>query len=323
MKETISIKLFNTLKRGRDKLGKDSFAQVKQFVESQRLDDGSFMDKCGKTDIYYTAFGWMLSYVLGIRIETRNVFSYLGKQDALSMDLIHYAAFMRCKMILALFEGGMVNLLLNASTKTPVRDLESFVRIPHADPLSPYTQFIWLSLLEDTRNPIQDKKTVLASLDSYQVKGGGFSNIKEDIGASANAMDEFHNSHNWRERPCIGATTNATTAALTVAGQLGGYKDNANVRYLWDAQTDSGGYGASQDSPLPDLLSTATALFVLKNYNKKPKFAVSDFIEAHWLENGGFAATLLEDCSDVEYTFYGLLALGNDEVGSGEIRNKK
>jgi hypothetical protein len=28
------------------------------------------------------------------------------------------------------------------------------------------------------------------------------------------------------------------------------------------------------------------------------------------LDSGGFSATLLEDTSDVEYTFYGLLALG-------------
>ena len=35
------------------------------------------------------------------------------------------------------------------------------------------------------------------------------------------------------------------------------------------------------------------------------------FVQAHWLESGGFAPTLLDDYSDVEYVFYGLLALGS------------
>ena len=58
------------------------------------------------------------------------------------------------------------------------------------------------------------------------------------------------------------------------------------------------------------MLSTATSLVMLNCYGMKPKFAARDFIEAHWLDSGGFSATLMEDKSDVEYTFYGLLALG-------------
>jgi len=41
-----------------------------------------------------------------------------------------------------------------------------------------------------------------------------------------------------------------------------------------------------------------------------PKFNANDFIDAHWLPSGGFSATLIDETSDVEYTFYGLLALG-------------
>jgi hypothetical protein len=58
------------------------------------------------------------------------------------------------------------------------------------------------------------------------------------------------------------------------------------------------------------LLSTATALFALRCYGVEPRYSAVDFIEGHWLDDGGFAATLLDDESDVEYLFYGLLALG-------------
>lgn len=288
MKETISIKLFNTLNQGKEKLKQASLSRVRRFVESQRMNDESFMNKSGESDIYYTVFGWMLSYVLGIQPDPKKTALYLAKQDAQSMDLIHYAAYMRCRIIQNLFEGGKIKLLLTSLSKTPIRPLTGFSALPHNDPYAPYTQFIWLSLLEDTRNPVIDKDESLSSLADYHITGGGYSNIKDSITA----------------------TTNATAAALAVTGQLNGYTDNENIDYLWSIQKESGGYAATESAPLPDLLSTATALFMLQCYGRKPKISPVDFIEAHWLENGGFSATLLEDCSDVEYTFYGLLALG-------------
>ena len=63
---------------------------------------------------------------------------------------------------------------------------------------------------------------------------------------------------------------------------------------------------------MPDLLSTAVALFTLWLIGEHPQSG-SRFIEAHWLDMGSFAPTLLDDYSDVEYLFYGLLALGSDE----------
>lgn len=71
-----------------------------------------------------------------------------------------------------------------------------------------------------------------------------------------------------------------------------------------------GGFKAGRGAPVPDLLSTATTLFLMGCYDIRPVRPVHDFIEAHWLDSGGFSATLLEDSSDVEYVFYGLLALG-------------
>ena len=288
MKETISIKLFNTLKQGKEKLNEESLFRIRAFVESQQMSDGGFMNKSGKPDIYYTAFGWMLSFVLDIAMDNKTTASYLKKQDTEQMNLIHYAAYIRCCMIQRLFEGGMIKLLLNSLTKKRLRELPSFAHVPHNDFDSPYTQFIWLSLLEDTFNPVQNSDELLASLSRYQVSGGGYSNMKDGITAS----------------------TNATTAALSVIGQLNEYKETDSLNYLFSIQKESGGFAATEHAPLPDILSTATALFVLNCYQKQPKVSPSDLIEAHWLDNGGFGATLFEETSDVEYTFYGLLALG-------------
>lgn len=105
-------------------------------------------------------------------------------------------------------------------------------------------------------------------------------------------------------------TTNATCAALAMLWQVGA-ADEESLQWLSDLQDETGGFRANPEAPIPDLLSTGVAAFTLHLCGKKPKVEVADFVESHWLENGGFAPTLLDEYSDVEYVFYGLLALGS------------
>lgn len=73
-----------------------------------------------------------------------------------------------------------------------------------------------------------------------------------------------------------------------------------------------GGFRATLSSPVSDLLSTAVALYALR-------FAGADlrqirpnslgFVDTLYCD-GGFSATHLDHGPDIEYTFYGLLALG-------------
>lgn len=104
--------------------------------------------------------------------------------------------------------------------------------------------------------------------------------------------------------------TNATCAALAMLHQTG-TNDKASLQWLLDRQDETGGFRASSDAPMPDLLSTGVAMFALHLCGVKPRVPVADFVDSHWLANGGFAPTLLDDYSDVEYVFYGLLALGS------------
>jgi hypothetical protein len=104
-------------------------------------------------------------------------------------------------------------------------------------------------------------------------------------------------------------TTNAVCCLLAMQHQTGRQPDSALVRWLSQRQDATGGFYASDASPIPDLLSTAVSLFTLRLIGADAVDA-SDFIRAHWLDSGGFAPTLYDDYSDVEYVFYGLLALG-------------
>ena len=105
-------------------------------------------------------------------------------------------------------------------------------------------------------------------------------------------------------------TTNAVCCVLAMQHQMGQKHDAACVEWLQKRQDETGGFYASEQAPIPDLLSTAVALFTLRLLEINVKDA-TPFIQAHGLDNGGFAPTLYDDYSDVEYVFYGLLALGS------------
>ncbi|MBQ0046677.1 MAG: hypothetical protein KBT33_04080 [Prevotellaceae bacterium] len=113
------------------------------------------------------------------------------------------------------------------------------------------------------------------------------------------------------ERPKT-MTTNAVCSILAMSHQRGAMIDEELVKWLKDRQDETGGFYASEMAPVPDLLTTAVALFTLRLIGEKAKSA-RDFIDAHWMENGGFAPTIFDEYSDVEYVFYGLLALGANE----------
>ncbi|MBR1378540.1 MAG: hypothetical protein IJ557_05350 [Bacteroidaceae bacterium] len=100
---------------------------------------------------------------------------------------------------------------------------------------------------------------------------------------------------------------NESTGSLHNESQDG---QKTNVARLMALQTDTGGFMANEGATMPDLLSTAIASMALHSINVKPHYDVTDFVDAHWMSEGGFAATLASDDSDVEYVTYALMALG-------------
>ena len=288
MKTSISTKMMSALQRAKKQLRPETRERLTAFVLSQQTENGGFINKGGKEDLYYTAIGWLVAYVLGIRLDSKKMSAFLEQFDSEELDLIHYMAYMKCKSLYRLVSEGIFGMWLNVLTVGNVRSLDSFKEFPQGDRHSPYNQFFWLSLLEDNNARLIGKKQTLIDLQDYQVAGGGYSNLKHQETASANA----------------------TAAALMIMAQLAVY-DHKDADALRNMQEDNGGFKAEEGAPIPDLLSTATALFVLKNYGIKPLYNPAGFIEAHLADNGGFMATLLDEQCDVEYVFYGLLALGS------------
>lgn len=282
MTDTISIKLLRTLSRGVSALGSEARNRIAEFVISQQAGNGGFCNKSGVEDIYYTSFGWLLALVLDVELDKKSMASYLQQIDPTKLDLVHYAAYMRCRM-LSQYANNKIGFTLNALRRVPLPEMESYASVPNNDISSPYSQFILYSLCEDTNNPAE-----VLPLDDYKTPQG-YTNTRAGVEAS----------------------TNATAAALMVKGQALGYDSSCEeIELLRNMQLECGGFKADGNTLMPDLLSTATALFTLHSYGVAPRQSASEFVEAHWLDSGGFAATVLDAESDVEYTFYGLLALG-------------
>ena len=280
--------MLNTLQKGKNQLSDEAIRHISDFVLSQMDEEHCFKNKGGQTDLYYTTFGWMLCFILGIKTDVNKMRKYLNSHDIDQLDLIHYAAFVRCSILADLAKNGKILTWLSSLKSKNIKEISDFTGIPHDNPQSPYSKFIWLSLLEDTGNKLKDTSTFLTELEEYHLPDGGYRNLSEGLGA----------------------TTNATVAALSVLGQLKGYQTNRDVDFLKNLQQVNGGFQGASASPVPDILSTATALFMLQCYGQKPKYDPGDFLEAHWLDSGGFCPTLIDETNDVEYTFYGLLALG-------------
>ncbi len=111
----------------------------------------------------------------------------------------------------------------------------------------------------------------------------------------------------------FGGTTPTTAGAVTALHHLGGEVPPAAVDWLLARVRPEGGFAAVPDAPMPDLLSTATALHALAAAHA-PTGAIRektlDFVDSLWT-GSAFCGTWADEAPDCEYTFYGLLALGH------------
>jgi len=116
------------------------------------------------------------------------------------------------------------------------------------------------------------------------------------------------------ERGLRAGATNATAAAVTFLRQSHQRIPSAVGDWLLARHHAEGGFLAMPSAPLPDLLSTATALHALAGLERSVaeiKEPCLDFIDTLWTNEGGFHGHWGDDELDCEYTYYGLLALGH------------
>ena len=275
------------------KLLGDSADLVAQFIRGQRNADGGFSNRAGDSDLYYTVFGLQALLALRVDLPVESAAVYLRRFGAgEGLDLIHLSCLAGCW---AMMPASVLPPAINGAMIARVESYRTADGGYHASREAghgtAYHAFLAMGAYQDLGAIPPSPDRVAASLASLASADGAFAN---DPG-----------------RPS--GSTPATAAAVTLIRHLDMPASPALAGWLL-ARCRGGGFFASPDAPLPDLLSTATALHALSSLHVPIdgiREACLDFVDSLWTSQGAFYGTWADDVPDCEYTFYGLLALGH------------
>lgn len=275
------------------KLLGDSAELVADFLRGQLNDDGGFAGRDGASDLYYTVFGLEGLLALQADLPASHTVAYLRSfGNAADCDFVHFTCLARCWAALPapLREAAPRDAMLERLERHRSADGGY-----HTEPNSPqgtiYGCFLATGAYQDLRADMPEPERMLACLRSLRAGDGGYANQAMSTGL-----------------------TPAAAAVATLLRHLGQPADRSLAAWLLARCSPEGGFYAVPDAPLPDLLSTATALHALSGMhaNLQPiQEQCLDFIDSLWTSRGGFYGNWVDDALDCEYTYYGLLALGH------------
>jgi prenyltransferase beta subunit len=275
------------------KLLGDSADLVAQFIRGRLNADGGFRNRGGDSDLYYTVFGLQGLVALRVNLPVESATSYLrGFGAGEDLDLVHLCCLAGCwAMMPASALAPPTRDAMIAHVESYRTDDGGYHASRDGAHGSAYHAFLAMGAYQDlgTMPPAPDR--IAASLAALQSADGAFAN---DPG-----------------RPR--GSTPATAAAVTLIRHLDMPASPALADWLL-ARFREGGFFASPDAPVPDLLSTATALHALSSLHASIdgiRERCLDFVDSLWTSQGAFYGTWADDVPDCEYTFYGLLALGH------------
>ena len=288
------LELVRAARRASSVLG-ESAQLVREFILKQQNPDGGFRGRTTQSDLYYTLFALDGLRALDAPIDAAQVASYLASfTDGAALDFVHLCCLAGCHA--ALRETGAPETVREAL----LHRLESHRALdggyhpqsnqPHG---TAYAAFLAVGAYGDLQETVPQPGRVAAALKQLGTDDGAYGN----------------------EHQAKVSSTNATAAALATLGHLGVLANYRTAAKWLSAQAHPmGGFKASPLAPFPDLLSTATVLHALAatGASVEPfREQCLDFVDTLWSNEGGFHGHWQDDVLDVEYTFYGLLALGH------------
>ncbi len=272
----------------------DAAALVEGFLRSRMNPDGGFQDRSGDSDLYYTVFGLEGLIALRADLPVSTVAGYLRRQgDGEGLDFIHLACLARAWAALppAARAGSPREALRERLEAYRTADGGYHVEAGEARG-TVYGCFMALGAYQDLEAAPPDPEGMVSCIRSLRADDGGYAN-----------QDDMP----------LGLTP-STAAAATLLRHLGSRPEPGLADWLLARCREDGGFYATPMAPIPDLLSTATALHALAGMQadlEAVKEPCLDFIDSLWTNTGGFYGNWTDDALDCEYTYYGLLALGH------------
>jgi len=266
---------------------------VAGFLRSRLAPDGGFLNRGGESDLYYTVFGLEGLVALQEPLPSDAVTDYLTRfGDGYDLDLVHLASLARCWADVSRDVSAVPARRILAHIEAYRSGDGGYAQTPDVDCGTVYAAFLAFGAYEDLRERLPQQDRLLDALGALRARDGGY----------ANRAGDAH-----------GITT-VTAAAVLLLRALGGAIYPHLGMWLLDRCHPSGGFVATPQTPMPDLLSTATALHALAALHV-PLAGITepclDFVDSLWTNRGGFYGSWADETLDCEYTYYGLLALGH------------
>ncbi|MCC7373900.1 MAG: hypothetical protein IT581_04530 [Verrucomicrobiales bacterium] len=268
---------------------------VRAFLHRQWTTSGGARNRAGRPDLYYTIFNLAGLQALDSPVPYDQVVEYLeGFGDGDGLDFVHLGALARCWAAVGpeRLPSQRTRTILERieAHRKPDGGYEGDAKLSYG---TAYGAFVALGAYQDlSQNPPHALKLV-QGLRGLESADGVWSNVP---GAKLGA-------------------TNATAGAATLIRHLGLPVPSKAGDWLLAQAHPQGGFVAVPGLPIPDLLSTATALHALAALERRIPSGIHerclDFVDTLWSAEGGFHGQWTDDDLDAEYTFYGLLALGH------------
>jgi len=275
-------------------LGSEASELVEGFVRSQQHADGGFCNRDGRSDLYYTSFAIDALTALQAELPDKELRGYLtsfGEGDGL--DFVHLCCLARTWSALEKNGRAIDGILAKLEEIYRTPDDGGYNQAPDASFGSCYGAFLAYGAYSDHgRIPLEVERIIPESLDA----------LTSDVGAWSN------------DRYVPVPNVPATAAAITLHRNLREPIPAATADWLLGSVHEQGGFTAFPGAPMPDLLSTAVALHALDGLQvsfQEHREPCLDFIDSLWTAAGGFHGTWNDEDLDLEYTYYGLLALGH------------
>jgi prenyltransferase beta subunit len=281
------------------KLLGESAELVRDFLLRQQNDDGGFQDRSGKSDLYYTVFGLDGLLALQAEVPRARIAAYLKSfGDGEGLDFVHLCCLARAWGAVS-SQPDQARPDSGPPTTEIARRIEAFRArdggyhsARGCESGTAYAAFLAVGAYQDLKAELREPMRLAQSLKFLETNDGAWAN----------------------ERNVKVGSTNATAAAVTTLRNLNVPVNQSAGAWLLARCHAEGGFLAAPGAPIPDLLSTATALHALAGLQISFDGVAEkclDFIDTLWTNEGAFHGQWADDHVDCEYTYYGLLALGH------------
>lgn len=273
----------------------ESTELVEAFVRDQLHPSGGFVDRAGMPDLYYTVFGLECGLSLGVAMPSEAIGRFLTDfGGGGELDLVHLSCLARCWDALpGVRPPDEIRRQIGKRLKMFRSADGAYGGLPAAAEGDVYACFMALETSQDLGVPLAGAEDVARLVTSRMATDGGFAN----------------------DRHLPVGTLPVTAAAVTLLRHLGRPVAESTAAWLADQWHPEGGFRPTPAAPMPDLLSTATAVHAMAGLQHPALDDLVDpcldYLDTLWTNRGAFHGHWADDEVDCEYTFYGLLTLGH------------